>query len=410
VLTRVLPPPGPARTLALISLVNTTGSGLWFTSSMLYLTTHAGLSPAAVGVGFAAAAGVSLVASTPMGYLADSRGPRGVEVFFYALLGLLYLPMLAVRSAATFVVVAALIALADAGQRGARGALIAGCVPREQRVRARAVNRMMANLGYTIGGALAGVAIAIGTRSAYEWLIVGNAVSYLAIAAVARTLPYLEPTGRQAAEPRLKALRDSPFLTFVALDGLMTVHGSILEVAIPLWITTHTGAPTWVAAACFILNTAMVVLLQVRTSRGTETVPGSVRATRSAGLLVAASCVVFAVSSGHSAVPATALLLLAAFVHVLGELRHSAAGWGLSFGLAPAVMQGQYQATYAMGAQLAQVVAPPLLVLLIVHVGAGGWLILALFVLVPALLMGPVVRWNQRRSDEGRASLGLAPA
>lgn len=407
--SEVLPPRGPARTLASISLVNATGSGLWLTSSVLYLTTYAGLTPAEVAAGFAAAAGVALVASTPMGYLADSRGPRRVQVFFYALLGLLYLPMLAVRSMAAFIIVSALIAFADAGQRGARGALITGCVPKDQRVHARAVNRMMANLGYTIGGALAGLAIAIGTQPAYEWLIAGNAVSYLAIAAVARTLPYLEPSGRHPAEPRLTALRDRPYLTFVALDGVMAVHTSILEVAIPLWITTHTGAPTWVTAACFILNTAMVVLLQVRTSRGTETIPGSIRATRSAGLLVAGSCVVFAASSGRSAVPATILLLAAVFVHVLGELRHSAAGWGLSFGLAPSTMQGQYQATYAMGAQLAQIVAPPLLVLLVVHAGAGGWLILALLVLVPALLMARVVRWNER-SGEMRASLGLAPA
>lgn len=379
----------------MISLVNTTGSALWFTSSVLYLTRSAGLSPAQVGAGLAVAAVVSLVASTPMGYLADTRGPRFMQAFFYLLLGALYLAMLAVHSVAAFVLVASLIALADAGQRGARGALIAGCVPKEQRVRARAVNRMMANVGYTLGGALAGVALAVGTRT-YPWLVVGNAVSYVAIAVMARTLPKIARLGRQPSEPRLKALRDRPYLAFVGLDGLILVHSNILDVAIPLWITTHSGAPTWVTAACFILNTVMVVLLQVRTSRNIDTIADSVRAVRSAGLLIVASCCVFALSSGRSAVPATVLLLAAALVHVFGEMRHSAASWGLSFGLAPSNMQGQYQATYAMAGQLAQIIAPPLLVLLIVDIGAWGWMLLAGLVLAPALLMRPVVRWNER--------------
>src|SRR5690349_18130437 len=74
----LLPEPGPIRTLALATLVNTVGSGLWMVSSALFLTRSIGLSVAQTGLALTLVALVSLVSSTPVGYLADRLGPRGV--------------------------------------------------------------------------------------------------------------------------------------------------------------------------------------------------------------------------------------------------------------------------------------------------------------------------------------------
>ncbi|MFD6729924.1 MFS transporter, partial [Micromonospora aurantiaca] len=50
-----LPPPGPLRTLAYATLVNTVGAGLWLAGGALYLTRDVGLSATSVGAGLTVA-------------------------------------------------------------------------------------------------------------------------------------------------------------------------------------------------------------------------------------------------------------------------------------------------------------------------------------------------------------------
>lgn len=381
--------------LTAVTLVNTVGKGLWVTASALYLTQVVGLSAGEFGLGLTAASLVCLVASTPMGYLADRRGPRGVQIVSYALMALLTAAMLLVDSFAAFVALSAVTALVDAAQRGARGALIAGALPAERRVHGRAYLRATTNVGISIGAALAGLAIAADSPTAYRLMIVGNAVSYLAVALIAVRLPALPPVPATAG-PRLVALRDRPYLAFVALDGLLSMHFDLLTVVLPLWIVARTDAPHWLIAVLLLINTTMVVLLQVRAARGTEQVEGAARVARSAGLFVAAACLLFAASAGVPGWAAAVLLILGALVHVVGELRQSAAGWGISFGLAPDGAQGQYQAAYSMGAQLGRMLAPAVLVWLALEHGLVGWLTMAVVFTAVAAALPATVSWARR--------------
>ncbi|GAB1690762.1 hypothetical protein KRM28CT15_25650 [Krasilnikovia sp. M28-CT-15] len=351
-----------------------------------------------MALGLSVSALVSLVASTPMGYIADRYGPRMLQVWFYLALTALSAAMLLVTSVGGFILVASLTALADAGQRGARQATIARVIPREELVRTRAFFRSTANVGLTLGSSVAGIGLAVGTPVAYRALILGNSISYLVIAWLALRLPDIAPTPRKTSGPRLTSLRDKPFLAFVALDGMMSMHHNILSLVLPLWIAQYTDAPHWLIAVCVIVNTAMVVLFQVRMSRGTEEVAGAIRAFRSAGALIAVSCLAFASSSFGPPPLTIGLILVGAFLHVTGELRHSAAGWGLSYELASADEQGQYQATYAMGLQLGGMAAPIVLTSLVLGLGGAGWLLVAVLMLAPAAAIRPVVRWARRRT------------
>src|SRR4051812_32554518 len=74
----LLPERGAVRQLALVTLVNTTGNGIFFTLSALYFTRIVGLSVAQVGVGLGIAAFAGLFGGIPLGHLADRRGPREV--------------------------------------------------------------------------------------------------------------------------------------------------------------------------------------------------------------------------------------------------------------------------------------------------------------------------------------------
>ncbi|PWU43722.1 MFS transporter [Micromonospora globispora] len=392
----LLPEPGPARTLALSTLVNTVGRGTWLTASALFLTRSVGLSVAQVGLGLTITALVSLVASTPMGYLADRLGPRGIQLTALLASGVLTAALVAVRSFPTFLVVGVLMAVADAASRGARGALIAGAVPADQRVRTRAYLRAVTNVGISVGAVVAGVGLAADTRAAYVALILLDCVTYLGAAAILLRLASVPPVPAPAHGPRLIALRDRPFLAFTVLDGLMSMHFGLLNIALPLWIADHTAAPHWLISACMLVNTVIVVLFQVRASRGTEELAGAGRAARRAGAVIAVACVVFAASGGVSTPAAVTLLLAGSFVHVIGELWHAAAGWGISFGLAPAHAQGQYQGAYGMGMQLGGMVAPVVVTSLAIGWGVPGWLLLGGLFLLLGALVPPVVRWAER--------------
>ncbi|MEU4640000.1 MFS transporter [Micromonospora sp. NPDC023814] len=400
---RLLPEPGPTRTLTLGTLVRTVGRGLWLVASALFLTRSVGLTATEVGVGLTVSALVGLLASAPTGYLADRLGPRGTQVAALVAGGALTAALVTVQSFAAFLAVGAATALADAADRGARGALIAGSVPADQRVRTRAYLRATTNVGISVGAVLAGFALAADTRAAYVALILTAATTYLLAAAVFTRLPAIAPVPAPTQGPRLVALRDRPFLAFTVLDGLMSMHFGLLNIALPLWIVGHTRAPAWVISGLMLVNTLMVVLLQVRAARGTESLAGAARASRRAGLAIAAACVLFAASGGLPTVAAVALLVAGALAHVVGELWHSAAGWGISFGLAPEHAHGQYQGAYSMGFELGRMIAPVVVTTLAVGWGVPGWLLLGgLFLLLGALMPG-VVGWAARNRDAAPA-------
>lgn len=361
-------------------------------SSALFLTRSVGLSVGRTGLALTLVGLVSLLVSSPVGYLADRLGPRGVAIGGLTALGLLEVAMVEVRSMGTFLLVAAPMAVVEAAQRAARGAIIGGAVPQERRVYTRAYLRAVTNVGITVGASVAGVGLTVDTRTAYLSLILADAATFLVAAAVLTRLAPVPPVPRPESGPRLTALRDRPFLAFVVLDGLLAVNFGLLEVALPLWIAERTDAPRWMISVVFAVNTVSVVLLQVRAARGTDTLAGAARASRRSGFLLLAACLIFPLTAGTRHVTTVVLLVVAALVHVFAEMAYSAGGWGISFGLAPDHAHGQYQGTYSMGHQFGQMIAPAAVTTLTLGWGMPGWVLLGAGFAVVGCLIPPVVR------------------
>ncbi|URM92505.1 MFS transporter [Streptomyces sp. MRC013] len=395
-LSRLLPPRGPARTLTGITLVHTLGQGLWMALNAIYATTVLHLSPGQFGIGVGVAAGVALAVSTPTGHLADRVGPRAVQIWSFLALGPLTAGLLFVRGFGPYVLLVSVQAVAYSASRSARMAMVAGLVPPADRVSVRAYLRATSNVSVSVGAALAGLLLVLDSVGAYRLAVVFNASTYLLTGLLTLLLPAVAPQPARPG-PALIVLRDRPYLAFVVLDGLLSMHNLLLDVVLPLWVLHHTGAPRWVIAAILLTNTIAVVLLQVRAARGTDEPSAAARASRSGSLCLAAACVVFAFTDGASPALACALLLAGALAHVLGEVRQSAGSWGMSFGLAPEHAQGQYQGTYAMGADMGKMIAPALLTWLVIEYGAVGWAVMAAgFALVGAAM--PLVVTRARRN------------
>ncbi|MFG1910095.1 MFS transporter [Kribbella sp. NPDC048928] len=381
------------RRLIAATLINTLGNGVYVAVGALYLTRAVGLSVAHVGAGLTIAALVGLIVSTPLGVVADRLGPKRAYVGFLLLQAVTMTSLTQVRSFEWYVVVAAVTAVADSGQRGAKGALIAGVAPSDQRVRTRALLRVVTNIGIAVGTAAAGVVLTIDRREVYVAALLANALTYMVAAAVVRFgMPAVAKVPAKSGPSGLTAFRDRRFLVFVGLDGVLSMHPALLQVGVPLWIATRTDAPRWMISVLLVLNSVAVILLQVRISRGTENLSGAARAGRKAGVLLAITCVGLALTDVTSGVVTIGLLIAAALAHVLGEMLQSAGGWGISFELAPPGAQGQYQGAYAMGHQVGDLVAPLLVTTVAVSWGWPGWLLTAGLFLVAGLFVPVVVQ------------------
>ncbi len=393
---KILPPPGSIRTLAVITLTLTLGQGLWLALNAIYTTTVLRLTPGQFGIGVGLAAGFALAASTPTGHLADRVGPRTVQIWSFVALAPLSAALLYVHGMTEYVVAACAQAVAYSASRSARMAMIAGLVPPSERVYVRSYVRAVSNAGVAISAGAAGVLLSVGTATVYRAAVAFIAVVYLATGLMTVLLPAVPAQPRRAG-PTLVVLRDRPYLVLMVLDGLLSMHNLLLDVVLPLWVLHRTHAPRWMIAVVVLTNTLLVVVLQVKVARGTDEPGPAARAERSGALCLGIACLIFALSQGVSAPLACTLLVLGAVVHVLGEIRQAAGSWGISFGLAPDDAQGQYQGTYAMGADIGKMIAPAVLTWLAIDHGRAGWIAMAVGFAALGALVPPVVGWAQRK-------------
>lgn len=371
------PPAGPLRRLAFLVLADSVGTGLFLTVSALFLTRVAGLSVPRAALGLSVAGFAALVAAIPLGVCADRFGVRRVWTVLLVVLAGAFAVYPFVRSFPALLAVMVVVAVAEVGVSAARSAYVAHVAGPELRVRVRAFNQAVTNVGFVVGAGGGGVVLQLDEPTGFTVLLLANSASFVAGVFVLSTMP----AGAPPRQDRTIVLTDRRYLAVCVLNGLLMTYIAVLTVALPLWIVHRTEAPAWTVGGLMVLNTVLVVLWQVRASRGSETVPGAATAIRRSGWLLLVACLVFAVS-GH-------LVALVAGVVVLtvAEMLHSAGSWGVSFGLAPEDRQGQYLGAFTMGTRIYDTVGPGLVTALTLGAGPPGWAALGVLYLTLALLL-----------------------
>jgi len=397
--SRVIPENPATRTMALATLINTSGSGMYLVVAVLYFHRIVDLTAYQVGAGLTIAGLFGLLSGVPLGHLADRYGPR--ELIVWLLVGAT--AAAAAAAVATnfwqFVLVSSLLAVFDRGSAAVRNALIAATVFGGERVRTRAYLRSLTNVGLTIGAAFAAIALYFDTRAAYVAVIIVNALTYLVTALVLRRYPHIPPTPEEQRASPWQVFRDRPYVVVTLLMAASAIQYSIIDVGVPLWVATETSAPPWVIAVVFIINTVVVVLFQVAVSRHVETVSRAARAMSVSGFVFLLACILFAAAHDQPVGWAVALLIAGALVHVAGELIQAAAQFCLSMELAPDHAQGQYQGMATTGFSLSTMLAPTVIALLPIGLGVPGWWILGGAFVVLGLAMVPAVAWTVRTRD-----------
>ncbi|MFF3391355.1 MFS transporter [Streptomyces sp. NPDC002669] len=383
-------PPGGrnARIMLLALAVDRTGSGLWAASSVLYLTFVTQLSAQQIGV-LLGTAGVAGIAGSPLAGRLAGRFPVRPLLIGCHLLRLVTLGLVLV--CADFGALLPVIAVTYVGDRAAKTLemLFATRTAGERRAAYQALSRSAANAGYGVGAGIAAIGLAVGTTDAYRALILGNALSFVVAAIlVRRTDESRERTvevarsgapadhGRAAPARGAGPWRDRGYLRFVLLDIPMNLDDSILAVGLPLWLVERTSAPHALVPAFLVINTVLVVVLQLSVSKRAE---GPRRATRAVllyGVLTFVCCGCLAAAALVGTWAAGALLLAAALLVTLAELMRSVSSWELAVLLAPEDARAAYLGAAGVSQSVQKSAGPPLLTGAVMAAGPVGWLVL----------------------------------
>jgi hypothetical protein len=88
-------------------------------------------------------------------------------------------------------------------------------------------------------------------------------------------------------------------------------------------------------------------------------------------------------------------------------MKLASGAWEISFGLAPAEQQGQYQGFFGTGPAIARMLGPVLLTTLVLGWGPIGWMAVGALFLGTSCATGPAVRWAVRTRP---ASMAVEPS
>lgn len=309
-----------------------------------------------------------------------------------------------------FVLLACAVTAGSRANAAVRSTLYAHSLPAATRTAALGLLRAVNNAGIGAGAALGAGVVAFDHRGAYQAAILLNALTFLLALFPLRVVPAVNPAGEGPGGPgdsrrpdapgpaarRPSALRDRPYLAVTALNAIVNMLYVVLEVALPLWLADYTSAPRPLVGALLVLNTVLVVALQVRASRSVTELPAAARAFRLGGLLTALACVTAATAAHRAPAVATVILLTAVLLLTLGEVTSQAGGWTLGYALAPDHAQGAYQGVFQTGISVTQALGPVVVTTLVLPHGAAGWLALGAVFGAAALALPPTARRAER--------------
>ncbi len=393
------------RLLAMSTIVNTIGMGMFLSAGTIYLIRSAGLSPTAAGVGLTAGSLAGFGAGVLIGDLADRKGSKKVLIASMLFEAVASVSLLVVHSLWPLIVVAAAAAVGRAGSVSARGAMIGVLAEEGKGAQLRTYLRAVTNVGIAVGTLGAAAVLAIDTRAAYVSMIVIDTCTFLLAALILTRLPDFAPTrvagGKEEEpgaekEPRWLALRDRTYLSLTAASSVASLQYFVLVQAVPVWIVLRTNAPRWMAAIVLFLGAIIVAATQVPATRSITDPRSAARLLALSGPLFLVAWILVAVSAGPAAWIAVILLLVGIVVHSLAEVWQAAGNFELSFALAKPEAQGQYQGVMGLGHGLAEAVAPIAVIAMCINWGKPGWIVLALIVTVAGFICALIERsWSR---------------
>src|SRR6476659_4371478 len=206
--------------LELGGVINAFGNGFVYPFLFIYLHNVRGFALGVSGLIVATNAGVALVTGAPAGAAADRLGAKRTLGASLALLATAFALSPLVRTPWHAFCLAALVGLANGVFWPSYHTLIAAITPADRLHAGYALQRVSTNLGFGIGGALAGL-IAVSARpGTFTALFLVDAATYALFLALPARVPPGRAAPRRTMEPvgYRSVLRDRLFLALLGLN------------------------------------------------------------------------------------------------------------------------------------------------------------------------------------------------
>ncbi|HEX4929154.1 MAG TPA: MFS transporter [Gaiellaceae bacterium] len=357
-------------------LMNAFGNGLVVPFLLIYLHNERGIGLGLAGLILATNAGVSLVAGPIAGALVDRVGGKTMLTVALGFLTLGFAGYAFVESPWQGFLASAVTGIGNGAFWPAQSSLLAGLITRAQRSATFAMQRVVMNLGIGLGGVAGGF---IASES-FRALFLLDALTFVAYASVL-TVFVPEPARREAHAERPgtygTVLRHKVFMALMVMNALYIGAGIAQLEILPAFAKNEAGVSERGIGWLFFINTLVVVLLQLPTTRllaGRRRMPalalmGAVSA--AAWLLVPAT------GLWLSGAAAFALLAGAVAVFAIGECLHGAVQPALVVDLADPRLIGRYMAISALSWQVGFTIGPAAGGALLAASPTGLWLVAA---------------------------------
>jgi MFS family permease len=372
------------------TVLDAIGTGMRLPVTALYLTAVVGLPLTSVGIGLGVAALVGTVCGPVVGVLIDRFGPKRMVIAIFLIAATGYFGYLGVWDWTSFVVVASVAEVAEHSTRPTKQAFVATMVTAEQRGPLMGFQRSVRNIGFGLGGLVLALLLTIDADSAYHAVLAADGASFLVAAVVVAGIPVAAATGRAKApaaksipvEPKRigyrAVLADRRYVALGVLNTLVLTQMAALNIGLPLWVNQHTSAPPGLLGVLFVVNTALVVVLQVRATKGvaraSQTPPVYCRAAIG---FVAAALAYWAAGQVGAVAIVVALLVIAVLGHTLSEVYGIVGEWTVSTSLAPEHLRGRYLSAFSISFSAQQAIGPVLVTFLMATAPNAAWFVLA---------------------------------
>lgn len=368
---------GEHRRFVTAIVADTVGSGLFMPITLLYFLAMTDLSLVQIGSALSLSALLTMPGAFVIGSLVDRFGPRRMM-----LLGNLVqaVGMIAYLWADSLVAVALWTTLLNVGRQsfwGSFGNVVTAISAPGERELWFGFLQAVRNLGYSVGGVLAGIALQIGTDVAYQAVVVINAVTF-----VLAYVLLLDVPDHRAATPEDAplegwgtVLRDGPYLRLVLAQMGFVVGMMVLNFALPVYVAETIDLPGWVVGAIFTLNTALVGLGQGLVVRR---MTGQVRARMMglAQLVFVASYLMFVVAGWLPLWLAIGVMLVGVAVYTVGELAGGPVFSATAAEAAPDHLRGRYLGLFQLSWGIGGAVTPVAFTWLLAHGATTVWWVL----------------------------------
>ena len=373
--------------LELGGVINSFGNGFVYPFLFIYLHNVRGFALGVSGLIVATNAGVALLAGTPGGAAADRFGAKRTLAASLALLTVAFALFPLVREPWHAFALAGLVGLANGVFWPSYHTLLAAITPPDRRHAGYALQRVSMNLGFGIGGALAGLIAASSQPGTFTALFLIDAATYAAFLALLAVVPGTPRSAETEADDLdqkvgyASILRDRVFLALLGLNIVFVTAGYAQLETLPVFAKNQADVSERAIGLVFLVNSLVIVVAQLPLTKLVEGRRRMAMLALMTAIWAAAWMLVFGAGAWLSAVAAAAVIVVAGGIFAIGECLQGPTQQALIAELAPDRLRGRYMALSTSSWSIGWIAGPALGALVLQQKPLALWPIAAGFCL-----------------------------